>query len=315
MTNSLTYYRKLSPPEMNITFIVNSKSRKSAELVYEIHNLPLFRESKIRFTEHQGHAKEHAHQMAEWSDVIVAIGGDGTLNEVVNGIMSAGLDKDGRPKLGLLPLGSANDFARIQNISSNLEELVSLIESQKYHKVDVGKIQIQSENKIHYFINVMDSGIGAEVVQRLESKSIFRKILSSNLRFALAILRTFISYKRKKVKISIDDSTRIDGRILTLVVANSKAFGSGLIVAPDAQIDDGKFEILVGNISLFGYLLNVGRLLKGKKIKRKGVRYLQARKIHIEGPIDLYSLADGELAGSGNLEIACVTEAIKFLLP
>jgi YegS/Rv2252/BmrU family lipid kinase len=252
---------------------------------------------------------------SEKADLIVAVGGDGTLNEVINGIMLSTKSLEGRPKVALIPKGSANDFARIQNIRDDLDELIRGVEKSDFTKVDIGQIRIISENRFHYFINVTDSGFGGEVVKRLEEKSIFRKILSSDLRFALAIARTFLSYKRKNVEVTLDNTKTLKGKILTLVVANSKAFASGLIVAPDARINDGKFQLLLGDISLWGYLLSVGKLLKGKKIIRKGVQYHEASNIKISGPGGLLTQADGELAGSGDLEIDCIPNAINFLLP
>ena len=121
--------------------------------------------------------------------------------------------------------------------------------------------------------------MGGEVVKKLEG-SFLRQIPSSKLRFALAILSTFVNYKRKKVKILLNDETSVEGSILTLVAANSSAFGSGLIVAPDAKIDDGKFEVVFGNLSLIGYLMGMGNLLKGKKLTNKGVKYYKASKVN-----------------------------------
>jgi YegS/Rv2252/BmrU family lipid kinase len=302
---------------MKINFIINATSRKVFRLVQELkdHSDPHIKTADIHLTKHKGHGREMAKDIALKTDLIVAVGGDGTLNEVLNGIMDSGLEKDERPRLALIPKGSANDFARIQKIPHEVEGFIECVRNKNFRKVDIGKIHFESDNRSNYFINVADSGIGAEVVKRMEEKSIFRKILSSDLRFTLAILRTFLAFKRKDVEIHLDNTVSISGRILTLVVANSSAFGSGLIIAPDAKIDDGKFQLVLGDISLLGYLTNVGRVLKGKKISRPGVQYRDASNIKISGPVDLLTQADGELAGSGNLEIECIPEAIEFLLP
>ena len=302
---------------MKITFIINSIARNVNLLVDELRNHSLTQSQNVELcmTTHKGHGRELALKKAQESDLIVAVGGDGTLNEVVNGIMHAALAREDQPRLALIPIGSANDFARMQHITSSLEKLEMHINENAFRKVDVGQILVKSENRKHFFINVTDSGMGAEVVKRMEEKSIFRKILSPDLRFTLAIFRTFLAYRRKKVEILLGNDVSIGGRILTLVVANSSAFGSGLIIAPDAKIDDGRFQLVVGDISFFGYLLSIRRLLKGKKIIRGGVQYHEASNIKVFGPSDLYTQADGELAGAGDIEIECISGAIEFLLP
>jgi len=300
---------------MKISFIINSIAKGVDNLVGELENHPepLIKEADIYLTKHKGHALQIAQDKAHKSDVLVIVGGDGTINEVVNGIMHLDLTVEDRPRLALIPKGSGNDFARIQNIPADINSLLEGLKRNMFRKVDVGRIIFSNKNQMHYFINVADSGMGAEVVKRLEGKSIFRKILSSNLRFALAIFMTFLTYKRKKVEILINDHS-IGGRILTLIVANSSAFGSGLIIAPDARIDDGRFQLVVGDISLFGYLASIRKLLGGEKIKRGKVQYHEASKIKIYGPSNLLTEADGELAGAGDLEISCLPGAIEFFI-
>ena len=302
---------------MNVAFIINSQSRKADKLISEIREHPhsLLRNALIHQTEYKGHGFDIARDIAESIDILISVGGDGTLHEVVNGIMNSTPEVENRPVIGLIPNGSANDFARVQRIPMDLDWIVKAIEHNSVRKIDIGRIHFKSGNQVHYFINVADSGIGAEVVQKLEKHSIFKKITSSDIKFAAAILQTFISYKRKPVEITIDQDSLLKSNILTLIVANSSSFGSGLMIAPDAKINDGKFQILVGNISLWGYLMSIGKLKRGEKLTLKGVRYFNASRVSISGTQDLFTEADGELVGSGDLEIDCLPNAIRFLLP
>jgi len=301
---------------MRIAFIVNSKIKKLQNFLADLAKFEGFGHSavKLLMTEYKGHAIKIAENESKNFDLLVAVGGDGTLNEVLNGIMKTGPHIEKQPRLALVPMGTANDFARIQKIPKSLDILAQAIMDNKFVGVDIGKVRlVNSNNHALYFINVADSGMGAEVVKRLEGR-FFRKIPSARLRFAVAIFITFIIYKRKKVKILLDDETSDEGRILTLVAANSSAFGSGLIVAPEAKIDDGKFEVIFGNLSLIGYLMGIGNLLKGMKLRNKGVKYCKAAKIKISATKDLYTQIDGELAGAGSIEIECLPKAINFLL-
>jgi len=302
---------------MKIVFIINSVAKNVNTIISEIESCwhPWIKSAEICLTSYQGHSTELAQNKAPEADLIIAVGGDGTLNEVVNGIMKAALNPELQPCMGLIPYGTANDFARIQKIPMSIDSLAQAIEKHAFVQVDIGKVHmVDSNNQILYFINVADSGMGGEVVKKLEG-SFYRKIPSAKLRFALAIFTTFVSYKRKKVTVFLNDKTSVEGKILTLVVANSSAFGSGLIVAPDAKIDDGQFQVILGDLSLFEYLMGMGNLLKGKRLRNKGVKYLNASKIKVSGPKNLYTQIDGELAGAGDIEIECLHKAMSFLMP
>jgi diacylglycerol kinase (ATP) len=248
------------------------------------------------------------------TDYVIAVGGDGTMHEVINGIMRVPKGKRENLIVGLLPVGSGNDFARTLHISTKLSELQELIKNEKTIQIDICKLEYKSindEDKIRYCINITDVGLGAEVAKRVNEGN---KTYGPNLAFFAATLISFFEYKRKKIKIEADEFSW-SGNILLTALANGKYFGSGLGIAPHAVVDDGKIAItLVGNVSLFDYLKNLVRIRKCLPVNHPEVKYFQTDSCYIE-PIGKECLieADGEMIGKIPLRATVLHNEIKFL--
>ena len=157
---------------MKIVFVVNNKNKRSAKLLPRLEqycqqaNL-----GSVQYisTLRKKHAIELAKQATESRcDYLIALGGDGTLHEVINGMLQSNIPPNEYPVIGLLPHGSANDFARTVGISNSIEKLMELIQSNSSKKIDLGKIIIQQTQETRYFINIAGVGLGPEVVKNLE---------------------------------------------------------------------------------------------------------------------------------------------------
>ena len=252
----------------------------------------------------------------EGTDYLIAVGGDGTMHEAVNGIMRVPKEKRKNLAVGLLPVGSGNDFARTLNLSKNISDLYRLIDTNSAQPIDVGKLEFKNmkgEDALRYFINITDVGLGAEVAKRVNEGN---KTYGPTLSFFASTLNTFLSYQRKKVKISSDEFNWC-GSVLILCLANAKYFGSGLCVAPHAKIDDGKIAVtLAGEVSLFDYLKNLSKIRKGVPIKHPGVIYKEIENCCVE-PIGRECLieADGEMIGKIPLKVSMLHKELKFLYP
>lgn len=248
------------------------------------------------------------------TDYVIAIGGDGTLHEVINGVMR--IPKENRTKLvlGLLPVGSGNDFARTFKISKRISDLYTLIEAGSIIQIDIGKIECASlsdQKEIHHFINIADSGLGAEVAKRVNEGN---KTYGPNIAFFMATIKSFIAHKKKKIKF-ISGQLNYEGEVLMLVLANAKYFGSGLGIAPHADLNDGKIAVtLVGNVSLFDYLINVFNLRGCSPINHPQIFYSQAESCIAE-PIGEPCLieADGEVIGKLPLKAEMLVREVNFL--
>lgn len=267
----------------NILFIVNSKSTKETNYIKAIdalHSLTKY-SVDIKITQYEKHAHEIASTNSSNYNVVIAVGGDGTIHEVVNGILC----NRNVPKLGFIPCGTGNDLSRMFK-AFNLNTFVEALEQSNYKSLDL--IEIVDLNKCIYGVNAMDIGFGAAVVQKMSNNK------TRALSYARAILKTFFSYKAKEY--TFEHRGKIYTRkTLMLVISNGRFFGNGLIISPDSALDDGQLEIVhIGNVSLWEYIKNLGRLKKGKRINHKEVSYdrLDSLTILNEGSID--AEVDGE---------------------
>jgi diacylglycerol kinase (ATP) len=239
-------------------------------------------------------------------DALIAVGGDGTINEVVNGIMES---KSTTITLAILANGTGNDFLRGTNFLLNHDSFIDALLANEIQSVDVGKIE--SSIGISYFMNIADIGFGGKVVEILDEQ---RRFLGGKTSYGLAILRAFIGYRRPLLKIVTPDFN-FEGSILMVAICNGTIFGDGLTINPYAKINDGKLNItLLGKVSLLDYIKNLKNLKSGKRINHKEAIYFETEKIAItvvEGTA--ISEVDGEYLASGNLSISVLPNAISLL--
>ncbi len=302
---------------MQVTFIVNSKIRKLNTVLQEIGNVFYKLEgvqATILQTHHGGHATELAKEVTQkGSDYLIAVGGDGTLNEVLNGILQAAIPTNTYPILGALPRGSANDFVKTVNISRTMDDLAKCILSGDFLKIDIGKVEIEN-NASKYFINIAGLGLGPEVVKIMGESN---KIFGSKISYFTAILKGFSSYKKRSIRCESEHWTW-EGDLLQMAVANGRFFGDSLCVAPEASVVDGILHVTIfGELSLLDYLKNLGRLKKGKKIDHRGAHYFTTKQLRITPTTeDACGIeTDGEHAGEIPLTIKVIPNAIRFLAP
>ncbi|MBL6447529.1 diacylglycerol kinase family lipid kinase [Fulvivirga sp. 29W222] len=299
---------------LKIGFVVNGKKGRQKRFNQELDKLDnVIRNLNIivKETSKTGHAITLATELADAGCThIIAVGGDGTLNETVNGVKKS---SNLYCKVGMLTYGTANDFARTISAPKSLQELLQAIEKGSYRKLDLGLIERKAGELLYkrYFINIADLGIGAEVVKRVNNSS---KIFGSDVTFFGAIIRTFFSYTNQPVT-CITDDWKWEGKINSLVIANGKYFGSGLCIAPEADPSDGKFSIVIsGDIGLGDYLKNVVKIKKGKILTHHKVEYKVARSLKITSPsADCCIEADGEFIGGTPVTVQVVKEGIDFI--
>ena len=301
---------------MKIVFVVNNKNDRLAKVLPRLDKYcQQTNIGSVQFisTLRKKHAIELARQSTEnGCDYLVAVGGDGTLNELINGMLQSNIPANEYPTIGLLPYGSANDFARTARISNSIEELIKLIESNTTQKIDIGKIIIQQTQKTRYFINIAGVGLGPEVVQNLEQSS---SVFGPGFNYFKHIIKGFLSYVKKEV--SCTSSTwQWKGKLLQMAVANGRYYGNAICTAPDAKLTDGQFQIAIfGDLSLWDYLKNIGNLKKGVKINHPQVSYRDAKKVLIESNDSCGIEADGEYVGLAPATISILPKAIRFLMP
>ena len=301
---------------MKIVFVVNNKKDRLKKVLPGIKQY--CEESDLgtlqfRYTEGKKHAIILARDAVEAGcDHLIAVGGDGTLNEVINGVMQSSLAQEKYPVIGLLPYGSANDFARTIGVSNSLETLFEYIRSTSTHQIDLGKIVLQQTGETRYFINIAGAGMGPEVAKSMENSS---SIFGSGFNYFKQIIKGFLSYRKKEVSCRTD-TWHWRGKLLQMAVANGRYFGNAICVAPDAKIDDGLFQVSIfGNLSIWDYLKNLGKLKKGVKIEHPEVSYYDAKEVLLDAVDSCGIEADGEYVGTLPASISVLPKVISFLSP
>ena len=300
---------------MNIVFIVNNKNNRLAKVLPRLAQYcQQAKLGSVQFmsTLRRKHAIALAIQATEnGCDYLVAVGGDGTLHEVINGLLQANIPAEDYPAVGLLPYGSANDFARTAGISNSIEDLFALIQSNTTQKLDLGRIVLQQSQETRYFSNIAGVGLGAEVAQQLEGSS---SMLGPSFNYYKHILKGFLSYVKKEVRCT-SDTWEWQGKLLVMAVANGRYFGNAICIAPDAQLTDGQFQVAIfGDLSLWDYLKNLGKLKKGVKIDHVEVSYHTAHEVLLTSDDACGIEADGEYVGLLPATLSVVPKAIRFLM-
>lgn len=246
-------------------------------------------------------------------DIILAAGGDGTLHQVLNGMLDGREQYHYLPLLGVLPIGTGNDFARSVNIRKDVNQLIHLIQNKQSKQIDVGKVcytNALKEKEVRYFINVVDLGMGPEVVKKvMASERIFGPALS----YYFSILSTFLHYKVMEVHARSDD-WEWRGKMRSMAIANGNYFGHGMNIAPDALTDDKILDVFIaGNVSALFFMRKSHLLRQGKKVIHPEVYYRKTTVIELTSDEACAIEADGEILGLLPARIELMKHTIQFL--
>ncbi len=272
----------------NPYFIVNPKagSGKSERLwpLFLSHIEKIWGKPHFVFTRKSGDAIHHAKLACEKGHrFIVSVGGDGTLHEVVNGLLQAkGLSLPSL-KLGIISLGSGDDFMKSLNLPSDPLRALQLLANPKIKKIDV--VQVDYVNHAHkkesrYFINLADFGWGGRVMQKVNAS---RKPLGSQLTYLFHGLSTLFTFCPFSVVLETPDKNYHFHKMLIGLVANGKYFGSGMCVAPEAQVDDGLLElIMVEKMGVLNFLSMLPQIYRGEKVENKNIFRLKVKKFCVQ---------------------------------
>ena len=288
---------------MKIAFIINpTAGRNKGEKIYkELEDIltKYSYQTNLFRTQKPLHATELASSLKEECDVIVAVGGDGTIHEVANGIIGSNC------KLGIIPVGTGNDFVKILNIPFNLIDALNLILNARTRMIDVGNVNGK------YFINGLGIGFDAWVVK----KSFSVKKLRGNLVYLYSVLTTLFSYKSTHLIIEMND-LQFDNEYFMLTVGNGPALGGGFRLTPNARIDDQLFDLcLINTMSINQILINLLKVYSGNHIHHPRVETYQTKKLLVKSDIPFAAHVDGEILGFEitNLDISIVPNALEVI--
>jgi diacylglycerol kinase (ATP) len=304
-----------------IYFIINPKARNGYCLNVWGKVETKLMEDKIPyfafFTEYPGHAIKLASQIAASNHeqkVVIAVGGDGTMHEVVNGIVEYN-----NITLGFVPGGSGNDFSRGFHIPSDPEEALSVILrliNKEAAIIDIGEVTMKDDSQA-YFINNMGSGFDALIsyeVNHSKVKAWLNKLSLGRLVYVYFLLKKLFSYNCTTIDLSIDGRRHILEKTWFVTVSNQPYYGGGMMIAPKAHPADGLLDItVVHNLSKLKLLLVFISVFWGKHIQFKEVKTFKGRTVSIQSSSSLYVHADGENLGYTPLNIHIQTKTLKVL--
>ena len=202
--------------------------------------------------------------IAESADLIISVGGDGTHNEVANGILQAEHAR-GKVAMGIMPRGTGSDLRKTLKIPTDFEAAAKLIAETPPRDMDVGFVKFigpKGEKLSRYFINILSCGIGGYVDAEVNSHP---KWLGGKLSFMLGTLRALYNYKNVYMRVSFDDAPFEETIVNNLIIANGQYFGGGMWAAPEASVNDGLFDVvLMGDLSKRELAIKGFSIYKGK---------------------------------------------------
>lgn len=260
---------------------------------------------EVKETDHQGHARELvANADFNQFDGLVAAGGDGTLFEVINGYYKNSSSK--RIPIGVLPTGTGNAFARELDLTAlDWEKAIDVIHSNNIKKIDVG--HFISEGQDYYFLNILGLGFVADVTNTAKGLKIF-----GNTAYTLGVLYQILFLNTHRISIEID-SQKLERENIFVEISNTRYTGTTFLMAPDAKIDDGLFDItLLNKINRRGFLKIFPTIFDGSHVHQEHVEVFKANKIKIETNVPKVLTPDGEVLGSTPIEVECLKQAVPF---
>ena len=293
MNKSLKYY-----------FIVNPVSGKGKgagvgkRLEKKLAELEL--DYRVVYTKAPGHAVKLARSAAAENDIIVTVGGDGTLNETINGMHASGR------AAAIIPVGTGNDFVRALNIPTDFEEAFSVLRRDKRKKIDVGRV---NERLFH---NGLGIGFDALVVEKGQHV----KYLRGNAFYLYSVLAVLMSYKPVEIEITAD-SYKESSDFFLITAANGVSLGGGFRLTPDALMDDGYFDIcLIQNMPMLSVLKNLIKVYSGKHKYDPRVDIIRAKKVRLTSEQGFAAHVDGELIALNinELNVEILERSLEFIV-
>lgn len=269
---------------------------------------------EFHITERAGHATELSEAAAEKRcEAVVAVGGDGTLNEVGNGIMRVESGK--RPKLGVVPGGRGSDFCRAMGMPYETSDIVEMLERGNSMKIDAGLMRYAdgSQRKNRFFFNLAGMGFDADVTYKANRLPGF---LGGTLPYLLSVFIELGRFKIRDVHIRVDGELVFEGPVVDIIVANGKYAGGGMQFSPNSVIDDGLFNVIVlKKATRTKFLLNFPKVYKGTHLSFKEILELKGSVIEVDADQEMLLQPDGEVFGEAPVRFEVHKDAIDLIIP
>lgn len=231
----------------------------------------------------------------------IAVGGDGTLSELINGFSFPLLDI---PAIGIIPMGTGNDFVKNTVNLKNIENIIDSIINNKKKLIDVGRV-----NDIN-FINICSFGIDGPIIEDTDK---LKRILPGQAAYLASTLKAGLGFKASNVEVITEDQS-YTGKMMLIAVGNGKYFGGGMKVCPDAELDDGFLELcMVTNVSKIKFIKEISKIYSGRLNELKEVIYIKTKKVEINTLEKQYWInADGNLVGKTPAKLMIIPKCVYY---
>ena len=262
-------------------------------------------------SERPGHLTELAQRAADdGAELLVAVGGDGTVHEVVNGIAGrTGVD------LAVLPRGTGRDFVRTHGIPHRLDDALRTARDGRIREVDLGLARFRSwqgEAAEAYFANIASAGMSGAIAKRANETS---KALGGKASYFWATLAVFARWRTSEITVTVGNESR-RARMHDVVVANGRYFGGGMMICPQAEPDDGVFDVLlIGNLTKRDLLLTLPKTYRGRHLPHPKAELLRGSTAEIDADEPLPVELDGEQPGTTPARFELVPRALRLRVP
>ena len=268
---------------------------------------------EARFTEAPNHATDLARSaLRGGADLIVAIGGDGTFNEVLNGYFEDGRPVSPEASLALCPLGTGGDFRRSAGIPPTLREAVDAIAREPVRRVDACRIVLADSDGgtvERYFANVMSFGMGGTV--SVSAKRNFLTGVSGRAAFLWATAVALLRCRAHDVEMKLDEARTVRGRAIQVALGNGSFQGGGMNVCPLARLDSGLLEVTtIGDVGLIEFLFSLPLLYSGRVYESPKCHHYQATRVTAESPDTVLAEVDGEAVGELPASVEVLPSAV-----
>lgn len=251
------------------------------------------------YTEYPRHAMSLAAEgLAKGFKRVMAVGGDGTANEVINGLLKR--EDLMTPQFGLIIFsqGTGCDYIKSLGISNQLEDIIKIIKEGTTRLVDLGLVTYvtqESKAESRYFINLANLGIGAETVYLVNKST---KFLGGFWTYLFGVLRAVFTYHNKQVRLVIDDHQILNEKINSVMVAKGEYVGGGIKIAPGSRLDNGKFKLIVlGNFGKLEIIANLAKAYRGLHLSHPKVSQFWGSRVSLESSEKMMIELDGEIVG------------------
>jgi diacylglycerol kinase (ATP) len=265
----------------------------------------------VLFSEGPEHLRALARRAVELgATLVVAVGGDGTVNEVANGIVGL---RD--VELAVLPRGTGIDFVRTYGIPKRFDEAVRIALEGAVREIDAGHVEYRTwsgdAGEMH-FVNIAGVGMSGAVAKRTNEST---KAFGGKASYLLATFAVFARWKNTEVRVSVDDEIR-GGRMHEVIVANGRYLGGGMLICPGAQPDDGVFDVLlIGDLTKRDLVLTMPKIYRGTHLPHPKAELLRGAVVSIDSDEPIPVQLDGEQPGTTPVRFEVVPRALRLRVP